>query len=300
MMHARRKMTTRAIVVLIVLVLAVAGSTTYMERKVESVMTTQFDYNSAGVIEGADAFIHRRGDVGCLLIHGFPGNPAEMVGLGQYLADRNITVHAIRLPGFGTSPTDLRKRRWHEWCVEAETGLKNMRDTCDKIFVVGFSTGGLLALYLASSNEVAGVGSLSTFIYPRNKLANLAQAPVLRTVVPVIVPYWKTSSALTPQQEQMPGRNDLSYPYVPLKAGLEILALSKVVAPILAGITEPVMIFQSKDDRIVDPKSASFIYENIGSAHKELIWLDHAGHVIVLSPDRTNIFECIHSFIATH
>ncbi|HKK02145.1 MAG TPA: hypothetical protein VJ955_08260, partial [Desulfuromonadales bacterium] len=52
---------------------------------------------------------------GVLLVHGFSASPREMYGVGERLAEAGYVALGVRLPGHGTSPADLRTRRFEEW-----------------------------------------------------------------------------------------------------------------------------------------------------------------------------------------
>src|SRR5687768_16151489 len=66
------------------------------------------------IMPGAEPFIYRAGEVGCLMVHGFTSSPFEMRGLGRHLAERGITAAAPLLAGHGTSPEDLDGKTWHD------------------------------------------------------------------------------------------------------------------------------------------------------------------------------------------
>ena len=62
-------------------------------------------------------------------------------------------------------------------------------------------------------------------------------------------------------------------------------------------ITEPALIMQTKKDRIVDPESANFIYNQISSENKELIWLEESSHTKPHEKEEQEILEAVAQFI---
>ena len=48
-----------------------------------------------------EPFFWEAGEPAALLVHGFPGTPAEMRPLGEVLHEAGWTVHGVLLPGFG-------------------------------------------------------------------------------------------------------------------------------------------------------------------------------------------------------
>jgi len=254
-------------------------------------------YRTDGVLVGAEAFALERGKTGCLLIHGFPGNPAEMRSLGESLAEKGISVRAVRLPGSGTNPLDLRRRKWEEWYQAGEQGLAELRKSCDTAIVVGFSTGGLVALNLAVQHEVDGVVCLSTFMYPRNKAAYAGSIPVVNKVIPFLLRYVPTGRSLTARKGDTQETNAPAYSYMPLRAGVEILEYARVTRRKLHEVHEPLLVIQSRADRVVAPKSANFICRSVASKDRQLRWLAESGHPVMLDVEREQVVRWICAFV---
>ena len=118
-----------------------------------------------------------------MLTHGWSGSPAEMRGLGAYLAERGLTVRGVRLPGHGTDPRDLFSATWQGWAATCGQALHDLRGGCDTVFLGGLSMGALLSLYLGATARppVAGVISMGAPIYFNDW--RLAALPVLKHVV---------------------------------------------------------------------------------------------------------------------
>jgi carboxylesterase len=100
------------------------------------------------------------GPTGVLLIHGWSGSPAEMRGLGGYLAAQGLTVMAVRLPGHGTEPRELFATRWQDWVAACGQSLVALRRRCDTVFVGGLSMGALLSIYLGATARPPGAGHI--------------------------------------------------------------------------------------------------------------------------------------------
>lgn len=94
---------------------------------------------------------------GVLLIHGFTGSPSEMRFLGERLADVGWTILGICLSGHGSTLEDLEKTSWEDWVRDAEAGVAQLRQSCDRVVGVGFSMGGLISLHIASKGMLEGM-----------------------------------------------------------------------------------------------------------------------------------------------
>ncbi len=114
------------------------------------------------LLDGAAPFYSHGSDVSCLLIHGLTSTPNEMRWLGQHLRQQGFTVCEPRLAGHGTTPSDLARVTWREWYADVLAGYRMLRRECGRVFVMGRSMGGALALLLAAceADETVSVENL--------------------------------------------------------------------------------------------------------------------------------------------
>ena len=92
--------------------------------------------------------------IGCLLIHGYTGSPHELEPLTGYLQKRtNWEIQVPILPGHGNQ-LELEDVSYEEWMSAAEKAYVELRKRCDIVYVIGFSMGGMIAVYLAAKYDV--------------------------------------------------------------------------------------------------------------------------------------------------
>jgi len=95
---------------------------------------------------------------GALLIHGLLDSPFIMRDVGHYLQSQGLLVRAIMLPGHSTVPGALLNTTYAEWLQAVHYGVATLKQDVEKIFLVGFSTGGSLAVHHALQNHnIAGL-----------------------------------------------------------------------------------------------------------------------------------------------
>ena len=81
-------------------------------------------------------FYWRGQENAALLVHGFPGTPAEMRRAGALLHRQGWTAHGLLLPGFGNTIGDLPQRRHADWVAAIEQGLYKKNATY-RVFNLG-------------------------------------------------------------------------------------------------------------------------------------------------------------------
>lgn len=241
------------------------------------------------VLAGAEEFSLEGGPVGALLVHGFTGSPQGLRGLGEHLAERDIAVEGIRLPGHGTRWEDLSTRRPDEWVTAVEQGYAKVAHGREKVFVVSLSFGSSLAIDFAARNpgKVAGLVSIAGFVFTKDPKRFLA--PVIRRVA-------KTIPGVGGDIAD-PDMRELAYDRLPTTAAHHMLRFIKRARRSLPNVTCPLLVMHSHNDHTVHPDNAEEIYRRAGSTDKNIVWFDDSYHVITLDIDRTRVYELTYEFI---
>lgn len=247
------------------------------------------------LMPGAEPFFFPNGPVGALLIHGFTGTPNEMRPLGEALAADGQTVLGIRLPQHGTTPSDMFHSRASDWFQATLDGYELLRGQCASVVVMGLSMGGALALWLAAHHPVAGVVALSTPSQPYHDRMDWRArfAEGISFFLPFIPK--KFHAATDPVMRA----KRVAYPTYPTRAITQFRAVIHQAAKVLPHVTAPAFIAHSRADETIPPESAPYIYQHLGSADKELLWLERSGHVITEEAERGWLFERLIAFIHT-
>jgi carboxylesterase len=239
------------------------------------------------------AFFLEGGDIGVVLIHGFPGSTTDVRLLGTYLHERGLTISAPLLPGHGTQPADLNRVRWQDWTACAEEALTQLSARCGVVFVGGLSLGSLITIYLGTRNaKIAGIMLYSPAIAVRNPLIHLT--PFLK----YIVPFWSAgkSDAVDPAANERLS----TYAMTPTHGAHEVYKLMRAVPHLLPQIAAPALIVHSTGDRSIAPHSAQLTYDRIGSADKALVTLHNSGHNILVDAEWETVASKTYKFIEAH
>ncbi len=153
-----------------------------MERTVGSTLAA-FAYQSPDHAP----FFWENGPHAILLIHGFPGTPAEMRRVGQVFAGEGWSVRGLLLPGFGAEFDALGHRRCTDWQAAVDDAVAELRRTHVTLVVAGNSFGAALALVAAARHPIDGAILFAPFWRLDSWLDNLY--PLAERILPRIRPF---------------------------------------------------------------------------------------------------------------
>lgn len=108
-------------------------------------------------------YYRRRRRMAALLIHGFPGTPAELRPLERALARRGWSTCAPLLPGFGPDVLRLGEFRSDDWLDTALRAARQLSAMHNPFMIVGYSLGAALAAQVAQEVRCDGVALLAPF-----------------------------------------------------------------------------------------------------------------------------------------
>ncbi len=246
------------------------------------------------ILPGAEPFYFPGGDVGCLLVHGFTATPQEVRGLGDHLHRAGHTVLGVRLAGHGTRWQDLARTRWGDWLASVESGYHLLRPQCNKMVIMGLSTGGDLALILSTRFELDGVVTMSTPY-------QLPPIPTLRMLYPILTP---VSMILPKLQKGPPDWRDpeaaaarVQYNCYPLRAVREFGLMLDTMRTSLPSVRVPVLSMHSLEDGFIPHSDMGRIHAGLGSVDKQVFSVEHSNHIISCDAARELVFGQAAEFV---
>lgn len=235
----------------------------------------------------------------CIIaIHGFSSAPKEMEELAIFFQNKFYSVICPRLKGHGTVPEDLKNIKWQQWYESISRAITIATLKHKNVFIVGFSTGGLLGLLSTKKHYKQFRGLIC--INAALKLNDIR----INTLLPAIS-FWNDIVNKFNENEYAKDFVDnkaenpsINYDKHYISSIEQLSALMKKTSKNLAKIQKPILIIQAKDDPVVNVSSAYEIYEKIKSKNKKInITLDKK-HVIVLGDNSKSVFNLIHEFIS--
>jgi carboxylesterase len=234
------------------------------------------------------AFELTGGKAAALLIHGFPGTPAEMRPIAEHLHKAGWSVHGILLPGFGPEINQLGNKNYEDWIGAVLMSLDSMERDYSTRMICGFSMGATLALIATSLRQVQGTVLLAPYWSVSNWLWKLT--PMIQFVFPEIKPFRFINLNLKKSGMRQGLKNlfpdvDLKDPAVqqqlrdfsfPSRIINEIRKLGLSASKSAMRITSPLLVIQGAFDEVVKPSQTkklvakipgNVIYKEVNAEH---------------------------------
>ncbi|KAB7705272.1 alpha/beta fold hydrolase [Bacillus aerolatus] len=240
------------------------------------------------VIPGAESFYFEGNDIGILLSHGFIGTPQSVRFVGEKLAEQGFTVLAPRLKGHGTHYLDMEQCTHEDWYESLKRGYLQLKERGKKVFVMGQSMGGTLALKLAAEyKDIEGLIIINTALtLPAFEQFKKSPAP---RFIDEGKPDIKAGDV-----------HEISYEKAPVRAIRELQRLMAEAPPAIGKIQVPALCIKSFTDHVVPPENTVFIYRSLSSKNKRLVTLPDSYHVASMDNDKELIAEQAARFIRTY
>lgn len=225
--------------------------------------------------------------IGCLIIHGYTGGPYEVEPLAEYLRDKtDWQIEVPVLSGHGIE-LNLEDVHYEQWLEDAEQALLKLKETCETIYVVGFSMGGMIAAYLAANHKVDRLVLLST---ARKYLSFRYLSTYVRDGIKAGLRGELTESELFKHYKY-------KFDVVPFSANIEFMKLVNKTKTYLKDVKSPVFIAQGQKDALVPARTAYSLHEEIGSTDKEVVFFERSNHLICLGSDHDVLNVMIYEFL---
>ncbi len=239
-------------------------------------------------------------DIAILATHGFTGTPVTLRHWGEALNAHDWTVRAPLLPGHGTHWEDLRDVKWQDWYETVEEAFLELSETHEKVFLAGISMGSTLSLRLAEKHGEAVAGLMITnpaVLRPdRREIPLLLAADRFRAfdllggVLPSVPGLGRDiKHPVTPQQT--------SYDQLPLNAAVQLVRLTDDVRRKLPDVQQPLLLFSSTEDHVVDPVNSDVVMARVGSLDRTKVDLPDSYHLATLDADAQTIFDRSVAFV---
>jgi alpha-beta hydrolase superfamily lysophospholipase len=221
---------------------------------------------------------------GVLLIHGMTDSPYSMRNVARLFAQHGYYALVPRMPGHGTIPAGLAHVRWQDWRAAVRVGARRVHERIGQrrpFFVVGYSSGGALALqYALDATEDVRLTRPDRVVL-LSPMIGVSRIAGMSRVLGILaaVPYFEKSAWLEVQPEYDP----FKYNSFPVNGGLQSHLLTGSVQAQLRRLQgngalarlPPILGFQSALDTTVDTGAVVHaLYDRLPANGSELVLFD--------------------------
>lgn len=260
-------------------------------------------------------FISKGNTKAVICIHGFPSTPYTFTWCAQALHAQGFDVYAPLLPGFGTSPDDLVKTHFSHWLGALRSCYLDVRSSYGKVYLLGASLGGSLALSLAAETQAGisapdGICTIGTPVFMNRLHRGILKHPGLyfsrtagwftRAIKPGISHGGDELTSVDGAHRWIGYRG--LYP----RQIYSILMNLRKLRRKLPRVDVPLLVIHAQGDRTVPSLNAWYLAQRIGSRDKRLWMIDmgdlpHNQHCLIIHDSvMQQVFRaCLHFFQST-
>lgn len=197
-----------------------------------------------------------------LLVHGLGDSPYSFVDIASRLSEKGYLVRTMLLPGHGSKVGDLKLVSAEIWQQSVEHQIKLLKQTSDRVWLGGYSTGAnLVTSYALEDDSIQGLILYSPG-FDRN--TNL-------------LPMAKWAQYFIEWADQDPETNYLRYDSLPMVAAASYYDTTQQVKKKLEAIEnydKPVFMLISEGDTVVNKGYAVEQFETrFINPNSQLVWL---------------------------
>ncbi len=234
--------------------------------------------------------------MGVVIVHGFMASPAEVRPFADKLVEQGFAVIGVRLPGHGTSPVDLRERCWEDWLRAVQHSYEIISAYVDNVSLVGFSTGGSLAMVYASEHPPKLASTIVINPPMKFRSKNMIFVPLLHNVSKLV--RWASSlEGVMPFRVNETEHGRINYHNMPVRGLHELRRMNHVLKRQLRKIQSPTLIVHSTGDPVISSDSAQNLLDDLVNSDAILIEIESDRHGI-LYEDVGKTHEHIQQFLS--
>lgn len=218
--------------------------------------------------------------IGCLIFHGFAGDINDVFPLALELRELGYTVECPTLEGHGQGRHQLARSTRGDWLRSAEEAYKRLAMRADRIVVIGFSMGGLLAFHIATRYPVSLLITLNTPYHYWD----------LREVAVNLRGSFRTHAT----------RYLRSAVKIPIRGMLQFHRLLAETKQLLQQVNCPYVLLQAKRDDTVQWVSAEHLAKSVSTEHPTIRYYEHSGHMLLHGSEAVEAIQFILHTLEEH
>lgn len=240
-------------------------------------------------------------EIGILFLHGWTSSPRELRFLAQELSQSSLGSRGVRclgprLPGHGTQPSDLDSLSSMDYLKVAQEALTTLKCQCSKVYIVGLSFGGAIALQLAKTFDINGLILMAPFLHLTDPtLMGIPKRSIIKMLPESIKPIDKGTPGIADPIERA---KHYSYSQVSIPALRVFFESVESFTQDLSEVQAPLLLLHSIKDETSDFQNSTSILEQVSSEDRRLIAYHRSNHILTLDYDKFKVSQEIQDWLS--
>lgn len=213
-------------------------------------------------------------NVAFLFIHGYGTSPLDLLPLAVSFNQSGYTCELITLKGHDDEWRALESVEVEEWEFQIRDIYSRLLTQFQKVYIVGFSLGAILAIDLATKIQVAGILGISPFFRHRNPIS----AALLLRLQSWMPKRWSLRKLQTTSKKTL---NKLRWaPRLPFGLSIKIAKKAKNVGKRFGELSCPALLVCSIDDKVSDYKTVLKTVKKAPNLKTKIVTLKGMNHFL--------------------
>lgn len=239
---------------------------------------------------GLPIYLKGNNNKAILLIHGFTGSTYDFKDLAVRLNEKGYTVYAVRLPGHATDGIDFLSVKAEDWVREVYDKYLDLKAQYNKVYVVGYSMGGTLALYLGSFFDIDRIVLVAPGIKIKDELFEFA--PFFALIFSKV----KASNFIPSNIPELEYLDREYWQYTWVRPAVELRKLIKVVIRRIDKVKSSVLVIVGDKDQVIDLKGVEEIKRKGSFKSFEVYTVKGGDHFLFIKDKKSEVIDKILEF----
>ena len=207
-----------------------------------------------------------------------------MIGWARHLEAAGFQVLLPRLPGHGTNWQELNQTTWTDWYACVDEAFATLRAQC---------RAGVSRRTVDGRCVVPAAGRAARRGRVRSDTGQSSDQHQRSAGIRAVLPVLRLIPSLSGLANDIakPGQDEWGYDRWPLRAMYSQTFLWADVRRNLDRVDQPLLVYRSIHDHVVDPSSLRLIKAGVRSSDQTYIELQRSYHVATLDYDAEDIFD---------
>jgi carboxylesterase len=218
----------------------------------------------------------------CILVHGFNGEPVDMIELERALAKQGFLTTNLLLPGHGTTLQNFASSRWEDWFAAVREEAEAALDRGERVILIGHSLGGALVMGVAAVEpRLSGIVPLCppTTMHEGMRIA----VSRLHRYLPYMPSWGEDVRDWRGARKRYERR---AYRWVALSTAHSMFGALPELRRLLPRVQCPALVVAAHHDHVVPAQDGITAYKLLGSREKDLLLLERSFHVVTKDVER--------------